>query len=70
MAPAKHVPIPNRASITGARLTTSTNSIRSTYEVPVAGYPARPIRLDLIVSCLVPDGAHKRAVQAVVRRGA
>ena len=39
MAQAKHVPIPIRARITGASLTTSTKSILSTYDAQPRGIP-------------------------------
>ena len=39
MAQARRVPIPIRARITGAGLTTSTKYIRSAYDAPAAGMP-------------------------------
>jgi len=70
MAQAKHVPIPIRARITGASLTTSTKSFRSTYDAPAAGSAARRIGLDQTVCDLsaYATRTHKRAVTAVSRR--
>ena len=72
MAQAKHVRISIRAGITGASLTTSTKSIRSTYDAPAARYPARSIPLNLPPPDLLADvtGAHRRTVTGVARRGA
>jgi hypothetical protein len=72
MAQARRVPIPIWARITGASLTTSTKSIRSTYDAPAAGHPGRSIPLELVVSGFVPDGddAHERAVETVAWRDA
>jgi hypothetical protein len=70
MAQAKLVRIPIRARITGASLTTSTKSIRSTSDAPAAGHAARRIGLDQTL-CEVwaeATSAHKRGVPAVSRR--
>ena len=66
MAQAKHVPIPIRARITGASLTTSTK----TYDAPAARNAARRIGLNQTRCDLLADAtsAHKRAVPVVSRR--
>lgn len=70
MAQAKHVPIPIRAGITGASLTTSTKSTRSTYEAPAAGRAARRIAFNQTLCELLAEvtSTPKRADPAVSRR--
>ena len=66
MAQAKHVPIPIRARIIGASLTTSTKSIRSACDA-TAGHPALPILLNQTLCALLADviSADRRTVAAV-----
>ena len=66
MAQANYVPIAIRALITGASLTTSTKSVRSTCYA-AAGHPALPILLIQTLCALLADvtSAHKRTVPAV-----
>ena len=70
MAKARRVPIPIRARITGAGLTTSTKYTRSAYDATAAGNAAQRIGLNQTRCDLLADatGAHKRAAPAVSRR--
>jgi hypothetical protein len=72
MAQARRVPIPCRARITGASLTTSTGSIQSTNDASAMRHSARPIPVSLIdlwFALNVTD-AGEPAVPVVAGRGA